>query len=74
MKKLTILLLIAAVLMLTQALIQEKRPEDEIKFLSKRKSGAQRWWDGECRLWSNGCRKHKECCSNHCKGIYCDIW
>nr|DAZ86242.1 TPA_inf: conotoxin precursor O2 [Conus ebraeus] len=76
MEKLAILLLVAAVLMSTPALIQggvEKRQMAKIDF-SKRKSTAESWWEGECRGWSNGCTQHSQCCSGECIGRYCDIW
>nr|AXL95750.1 conotoxin precursor superfamily O2 [Conus ermineus] len=72
MEKLAILLLVAAVLMSAQALTQEKRPKEMIKFLSKRKSYWSRWWEGECKGWSNGCRTPSDCCSNICDGT-CEL-
>nr|Q9BPD0.1 RecName: Full=Conotoxin VnMEKL-0221; Flags: Precursor [Conus ventricosus]AAG60432.1 conotoxin scaffold VI/VII precursor [Conus ventricosus] len=74
MEKLTILLLVAAVLMWTQALIQEKRPKEKIKFLSKRKTTAESWWEGECSGWSVYCTQHSECCSGECTGNYCELF
>nr|Q9BPC9.1 RecName: Full=Conotoxin VnMEKL-0222; Flags: Precursor [Conus ventricosus]AAG60433.1 conotoxin scaffold VI/VII precursor [Conus ventricosus] len=74
MEKLTILLLVAAVLMSTQALIQEKRPKEKIKFLSKRKSIPESWWEGECSGWSVHCTQHSDCCSGECTGSYCELY
>nr|UMA83847.1 conotoxin precursor O2 [Conus judaeus] len=76
MEKLAILLLVAAVLMSTQALIQggaEKRQMAKIDF-SKRKSTAESWWEGECRTWNAPCRLDSECCSGNCGKHHCLAW
>nr|DAZ86819.1 TPA_inf: conotoxin precursor O2 [Conus judaeus] len=77
MQKLTILLLVAAVLMSIQALNQRggvKRPREMIKYLSKRKTVAESWWEGECSGWSVYCTMHTECCSGECIRHYCTLW
>nr|Q9BPC1.1 RecName: Full=Conotoxin TsMEKL-P012; Flags: Precursor [Conus tessulatus]AAG60441.1 conotoxin scaffold VI/VII precursor [Conus tessulatus] len=78
MEKLTILLLLAAVLVLAQALIKkgggEKRQKEKINFLSKRKTTAESWWEGECSGWSVYCTSDPECCSGECSSYYCELW
>nr|A0A125S9F3.1 RecName: Full=Conotoxin Im6.9; AltName: Full=Conopeptide im019; Flags: Precursor [Conus imperialis]AME17677.1 conopeptide im019 [Conus imperialis]QFQ61082.1 conotoxin superfamily O2 [Conus magus] len=76
MEKLTILLLVTAVLMSTQALMQsgiEKRQRAKIKFFSKRKTTAERWWEGECYDWLRQCSSPAQCCSGNC-GAHCKAW
>nr|AGG19148.1 conotoxin Bt6.3 [Conus betulinus] len=77
MEKLTILILLAAVLVLAQALIKgggEKRQKEKINFLSKRKTTAESWWEGECSGWSVYCTWDSECCSGECTRSYCELW
>nr|ATF27471.1 conotoxin [Conus andremenezi] len=76
MEKLTILLLVAAVLVLTQALIQggvEKRQKAKINFFSKRKTTAESWWKRGCGHWLEQCSSAMDCCSYICDG-YCGLW
>nr|ATF27470.1 conotoxin [Conus andremenezi] len=76
MEKLTILLLVAALLVLTQALIQggvEKRQKAKINFFSKRKTTAESWWEHECGDWLVQCSSPMDCCSGNCDG-YCALW
>nr|DAZ86047.1 TPA_inf: conotoxin precursor O2 [Conus ebraeus] len=71
MEKLTILLLVAAVLLSIQALNQEKHQRAKINLLSKRKPPAERWW--ECGIWFSRCTKDSECCSNSCDVTRCEL-
>nr|ABG01721.1 conotoxin lt7b [Conus litteratus] len=73
MEKLTILLLVAALLMSTQGLIQEKRQKAKITIFSKRKSNAERWWEGDCTDWLGSCSSPSECCYDNCE-TYCTLW
>nr|G1AS79.1 RecName: Full=Conotoxin Vc6.13; Flags: Precursor [Conus victoriae]AEA35362.1 O-conotoxin Vc6.13 precursor [Conus victoriae] len=74
MEKLTILLLVAAVLMSIQALNQEQHQRAKINLLSKRKAPAERWWRwGGCLLWFGRCTKDSECCSDSCDRTYCEL-
>uniref|UniRef100_W4VS42 O2_Vc6.19 prepropeptide n=1 Tax=Conus victoriae TaxID=319920 RepID=W4VS42_CONVC len=77
MEKLTILLLVAAVLMSTQALIQEQRQKAKINLFSKRKPSAERrWGSSECTYFFGPCTVDAECCSNSCDETYgyCEKW
>nr|BAO65629.1 G096_VD_Superfamily_O2_precursor_conopeptide [Conus geographus] len=76
MEKLTVLLLVAAVLMSTQATIQgggENRPMENIKYLSKSQRSAERGVWSECSDWLAGCSSPSECCSEKCD-TFCRLW
>nr|WEQ50340.1 conotoxin O2 M6.51 [Conus magus] len=73
MEKLTILLLVAAVLMSTQALNQEQRQQAKNNLLSKRKPSAERW-RRDCTSWFGSCSVDSDCCSNSCDQSYCELY
>nr|UMA83178.1 conotoxin precursor O2 [Conus judaeus] len=76
MQKLTILLLVAAILMSTQALVEragENRSKENIKFLLKRKRAADRGMWGDCKDGLTTCFAPSECCSEDCEGS-CTMW
>nr|BAS22686.1 Conotoxin Superfamily O2 [Conus episcopatus] len=65
MEKLTILLIVAVVLMSTQALSQgggENRAKENIKFLLKRKRAADRGMWGDCKDGLTTCFAPSESC------------
>nr|Q9BPB4.1 RecName: Full=Conotoxin Gla(3)-TxVI; AltName: Full=Conotoxin Glu7/Gla(3)-TxVI; AltName: Full=Conotoxin TxMEKL-04111; Flags: Precursor [Conus textile]AAG60449.1 conotoxin scaffold VI/VII precursor [Conus textile] len=71
MQKLIILLLVAAVLMSAQAVLQEKRPKEKIKFLSKRKTDAEKQQKRLCPDYTEPCSHAHECCSWNCYNGHC---
>nr|DAZ85894.1 TPA_inf: conotoxin precursor O2 [Conus ebraeus] len=76
MEKLTILLLVALVLMSTQALVEragENHSKENINFLLKRKRAADRGMWGECKDGLTTCLAPSECCSEDCEGS-CTMW
>nr|Q9BPA7.1 RecName: Full=Conotoxin PnMEKL-032; Flags: Precursor [Conus pennaceus]AAG60458.1 conotoxin scaffold VI/VII precursor [Conus pennaceus] len=70
MQKLIILLLVAAVLMSTQALFQEKRLKEKINFLSKEKADAEKQQKRYCSDQWKSCSYPHECCRWSCNR-YC---
>nr|DAZ85897.1 TPA_inf: conotoxin precursor O2 [Conus ebraeus] len=66
MQKLIILLLVALVLMSTQALFQEKRTMKKIDFLSKGKADAEKQRKRNCSDDWQYCESPTDCCSWDC--------
>nr|DAZ86498.1 TPA_inf: conotoxin precursor O2 [Conus judaeus] len=76
MEKLTILLLVAAVLMSTQALVERaggNRLTENIKSLSRRKRSEESWLWSDCYSWLGSCIAPSQCCSEVCD-YFCRLW